>query len=77
MLLPVCLGTSVAHFYDFPVFDRKVPYTDPKQIKADFKRDHYSDGDDFNTIRIPNELIDEYSEKIADAIAEVVRKRQV
>jgi hypothetical protein len=28
-------------------------YTDPKQIKADFKRDHYSDGDDFYTIRIP------------------------
>lgn len=51
-------------------------YTDPKQIKADFKRDHYSDGDDFSTIRIPNELIQEHLKEISNAIAIVVRERE-
>jgi very-short-patch-repair endonuclease len=51
-------------------------YTDPKQIKADFKRDHYSDGDDFDTIRIPNEIIEEYLEPIAHAIAQIVKERE-
>jgi very-short-patch-repair endonuclease len=52
-------------------------YTDAKQIKRDFQRDHYSDGDDFSTIRIPNKLTKDYVEKIADAIAEVIQQRQV
>ncbi|OGY90281.1 MAG: hypothetical protein A2677_01420 [Candidatus Komeilibacteria bacterium RIFCSPHIGHO2_01_FULL_52_14] len=51
-------------------------YTNADQIKRDFKRDHFSDGDDFRTIHIPNELIKEHLEKIADAISQVVVERQ-
>ena len=29
-------------------------YTDPEEIKRDFKRNHFSDGDDFKTIHIQN-----------------------
>lgn len=47
-------------------------YTDPKQILADFRRDHFSDGDDFSTMRLPNELVDEHLQEIANAIAQVV-----
>lgn len=49
--------------------------TDPEQIIRDFKRDHFSDGDDFDTIHIPNELLKTHLEQIANAIAEVVKKR--
>jgi len=48
---------------------------DPEQIIQDFKRDHFSDGDDFDTIRIPNELLKTHLDQIADAIAKVVEKR--
>jgi very-short-patch-repair endonuclease len=51
--------------------------TDPKQILSDFKRDHFSDGDDFHTIRIPNKVIEDRLEleKVANAIAEVAHAR--
>lgn len=51
-------------------------YTDSEQIKRDFKRDHFSDGDDFDTIHIPNELIENHLEKIAEAIAKIVKERK-
>lgn len=47
-------------------------YTDPKQIIADLNRDHYSDDAKFFTKHISNQLIEAYSEEIADAIAEIV-----
>ncbi len=50
-------------------------YTDPKQIEADFKRNHFSDGDDFETIHITNQLIDKHLEAIAEAISRVVKDR--
>jgi len=49
--------------------------TDPDQIIRDFKRYHFSDGDDFDTIHIPNELLKTHLEQIADAITTVVHKR--
>jgi very-short-patch-repair endonuclease len=49
--------------------------TDPEQIIRDFKRDHFSDGDDFDTIHIPNELLKTHLDQIADAITKVVEKR--
>ncbi len=51
-------------------------FVDPKQIIADLRRDHFSDGDDFSTMRITNQLIDTHLEPIADAIAEVVAKKK-
>lgn len=40
---------------------------------ADFNRDYFSFKDGFFTKRITNELIDNYVEKIADAIAAVAQ----
>ena len=50
-------------------------YTNPKQIEADFKRNHFSDGDDFDTIHIPNIIIEHHCDAVAKAIAEMVKKR--
>jgi very-short-patch-repair endonuclease len=46
--------------------------TDPKKIIQDFKRDHFSDGDDFHTLHIPNNIVEKHIDEIADAIARVV-----
>lgn len=48
-------------------------FTDPEQIIRDFKRNHFSDGDDFNTFYVTNQLIDKYLDKIANALTEVVK----
>jgi len=50
-------------------------YTNSKQIEADFKRDHYSDREDFNTIRIPNIIIENHLEEVVEAISEVILNR--
>ncbi|MFA6158347.1 MAG: DUF559 domain-containing protein [Candidatus Paceibacterota bacterium] len=47
-------------------------YIDSKQILADLKRDHYSDGDDILTKRFSNQLIETRVEEIARAISEIV-----
>lgn len=49
--------------------------TDPDQIERDFKRDHFSDGDDFHTIHVLNIALEHHLDRIADAIAEVARRR--
>ena len=50
-------------------------FTDPDQIIRDFKRTHFSEGDDFNTIHIPNLIIEKYLQEVADAIIKVAAKR--
>lgn len=50
-------------------------FTDPDQIERDLKRNHFSDGDDFATYYVTNQIIDNYLEKVADALAEVVKRR--
>src|SRR3989344_663063 len=50
-------------------------YVNPEQIKRDFKRDHFSDGDDFRTIHITNQLIDTHVDEIAEAISEIVKEQ--
>ena len=50
-------------------------YTNAEQIERDFKRNHYSDGDDFDTIHIPNLVIEHHRVAIARAIEKIVRKR--
>jgi len=69
---------------DIAVIDAKIyieidglhHFTDTKQIEADFKRNHFSDGDDFDTIHIPNSVIDNYLPKVTTAIIKVIKKRQ-
>lgn len=50
-------------------------FIDSKQIEADFKRNHYSDGDDFDTIHIPNIIIEHHCNEVAKAISTLVAKR--
>jgi very-short-patch-repair endonuclease len=50
-------------------------FTDPNQIIRDFDRDHFSDGDDFDTIHIPNIIIEHHLEEVAKAITDVVKSR--
>ena len=51
-------------------------FTDPRQIEADFKRNHYSNGDDFDTIHIPNIIIDHYLNEVVEAILKVIKNRK-
>lgn len=52
-------------------------YTSPEQIKADFKREHYSDENGFDTIHIPNPLIETHLEEISKAIIDIVKERKI
>ncbi len=47
----------------------------PKQIITDFKRDSYFEQDGFDTIHIPNLVLEEHVEEIANAIVEVVESK--
>ncbi len=50
-------------------------FTDSEQIIRDFKRNHYSDGDDFSTFYVTNQLIDKYLDEIADALIKVINEK--
>ncbi|MBY0294145.1 hypothetical protein K2Q08_02325 [Patescibacteria group bacterium] len=52
-------------------------YIDSKIIEADLKRVHFSDGDDFRTITITNQLIDTRLNEIADAIATICKQDNI
>ena len=56
--------------------DGKYHLTDPEHLFRDLERDSYSHSDGIDTIRIPNFYIDSHLDEIADAIAEVTRKRR-
>lgn len=56
--------------------DGKYHLTDPEHLFRDLERDSYSHSDGVDTIRIPNFYVDSHLNEIADAIAEVTRKRQ-
>lgn len=47
-------------------------FTNPEQIMRDFKRSHFSDGDDFRTFYVTNQIIETHLEEVADAIVKVV-----
>ena len=50
-------------------------FTNPVQIVRDFKRMHFSDGDDFNTFYVTNQIIDNYVEEVASALVEVIKMK--
>lgn len=50
-------------------------FIDPSQIRRDFKRVHFSDGDDFDTFTVTNQMVDEMCDEIANALSEVVQER--
>jgi very-short-patch-repair endonuclease len=47
-----------------------------KQLYADIKRDSYSHDEEIHTIRITNEAVDRYADKIAENIAKVARRKR-
>lgn len=55
--------------------DGKQHVYNSKQLYADIERSHYSKEDGFDTIRIPNALIRENVNAVADSIAKVARRR--
>jgi very-short-patch-repair endonuclease len=51
-------------------------FLDPEQIHKDLERSFWSqENDEFDTLHIPNFIIDAYLNKVADAIAKVARDR--
>ena len=50
-------------------------FTNPEQIIRDFKRNHYSDGDDFSTFYVTNQIIDKYLNQVVDALVRVVETK--
>lgn len=50
-------------------------YTSPEQIKADFRRNYYSTikEDYIDTFHVPNIIIEQHLNEVADAIASVAR----
>lgn len=49
--------------------------TDPNQIVADLGRGYFSHKNGYNTMHIPNEMIHQHLEAIADALAEATKIR--
>ena len=47
-------------------------FTDPDQILRDFKRYHFSDGDDFNTFYVTNQIIETHLNEVVEALVKVV-----
>lgn len=56
--------------------DGKYHLTDPEHLFRDLERDSYSHLDGIDTVRIPNSYVDSHLDEVANAIAEVARKRQ-
>jgi len=56
--------------------DGRYHLTDPEHLFRDLERDSYSHLDGIDTIRIPNFYVDSHLDEVANAIAEVARKRQ-
>jgi very-short-patch-repair endonuclease len=57
--------------------DGKYHLTDPEHLFRDLERDSYSHLDGIDTIRIPNFYVESHLDEIANAIAEVARKRRL
>ena len=52
-------------------------FTNPDQMARDFIRDHYSDDDGFNTLRIPNQIVKDRLADVIHAIKKVVTERTI
>jgi len=55
--------------------DGDAHYLSAGSIMRDLKRDYYSTEDGFDTLRIPNYIIDSNIDAVADALSEVCRLR--
>ena len=50
-------------------------FTEPKQIARDFLRDRRSSQDGYDTLRIPNAVVEAHLDKVVNAIADIVSQR--
>jgi very-short-patch-repair endonuclease len=50
-------------------------YADQHQFEADLARDFYSFREGFSTKRIPNNAVDNFSDQIAAAVQDLIRRR--
>lgn len=50
-------------------------FVDPEQIVRDFKRNHYSDSDDYSTFYVTNQIVDNYLDEVVNALVKVVEMR--
>jgi very-short-patch-repair endonuclease len=51
-------------------------YTDPEQIMTDFLRDKYSQDDGYDTLRIPNEAVENNLDGIVKAIIQILSRKE-
>ena len=69
-----CVDLYIPEIKLFIEVDGLSHFIDPEQIMTDFARDHYSDDAGFNTMRIPNVLIENNLMSIVSAIRKVVAR---
>jgi very-short-patch-repair endonuclease len=50
-------------------------FTKPEQIMRDFKRHHYSDGDDYDTFYVTNQILEKFLDDVVDALVNVIESR--
>jgi len=50
-------------------------FTNVDKLEADLRREYYSEEKGYDTIHIPNAVIDRHVDRVADAVAELVRRR--
>jgi len=51
-------------------------FINPDQIERDINRNHFSDGDDFRTFYVTNQIIEsKYLDQVAEALVEIVKRR--
>ena len=50
-------------------------YTNPDTIMRDLKRDYFSNEEGYDTLHIPNHVIEKDIDSLADALVEVVQRR--
>ncbi len=51
-------------------------YTNPDTILRDLKRDYFSNEDGYDTLHIPNYIIDKNIDSVADALVQVINSRK-
>ena len=51
-------------------------FIDPEQINRDLKRSHFTDGDDFRTFFVTNQILKYYLKDVVDALVKVIDSRK-
>lgn len=52
-------------------------FINSEQIIRDFKRNHFSDGDDFSIFYVTNQIIDTHLDEVVSALAKVIEEKKL